>query len=121
MAIANRPLLYAVLLLGSLTSFAVRSAAAQAGVITGTVRDTSGGTPLEAARVREIIESFPLVRSASVFDVYTGPPVPTGRKSLAFSVSYQSPDHTLTDAEVAKQRERNVARLRQELGAELRA
>jgi phenylalanyl-tRNA synthetase beta chain len=73
-----------------------------------------------AARIREIIESFPLVRTASVFDVYTGPPVPMGRKSLAFSVSYQSPDHTLTDAEVAKQRERIVARLRAELGAELR-
>lgn len=75
---------------------------------------------ITAARVREIIESFPLVRAASVFDVYTGPPVPSGRKSLAFSVSYQSLDHTLTDAEVAKQRDRIVARLRAELGAELR-
>jgi TonB-linked SusC/RagA family outer membrane protein len=52
MAIANRPpLLHAALLLGSLTFFVVTSAAAQAGVITGTVRDTSGGAPLEAARV----------------------------------------------------------------------
>jgi phenylalanyl-tRNA synthetase beta chain len=73
-----------------------------------------------AGRVRELIESFPLVRSASVFDVYTGPPIPSGRKSLAFSVSYQSADHTLTDAEVAKQRERIVARLRHEVSAELR-
>ena len=72
-----------------------------------------------AGRVREIIESFPLVRSASIFDVYTGPPIPSGRKSLAFSVSYQSTDHTLTDAEVAKQRERIVARLRHEVSAEL--
>ena len=75
---------------------------------------------ITAARIRAIIESFPLVRSASVFDVYTGPPVPSGRKSLAFSVSYQSPSDTLTDAEVARQRERIVARLRAELGAELR-
>jgi phenylalanyl-tRNA synthetase beta chain len=73
-----------------------------------------------AARVREIIESFPLVRSASIFDVYTGPPVPSGRKSLAYSVSYQSPEKTLTDSDVAHQRDRIVARLRQELGAELR-
>jgi phenylalanyl-tRNA synthetase beta chain len=73
-----------------------------------------------AGRVREIIESFPLVVSATVFDVYTGPPVPSGRKSLAFSVSYQSPEHTLTDAEVARQRERIVGRLRAELDAELR-
>jgi phenylalanyl-tRNA synthetase beta chain len=73
-----------------------------------------------AGRVRELIETFPLVRSASVFDVYTGPPIPSGRKSLAFSVSYQSADHTLTDAEVAKQRERIVARLRHEVSADLR-
>ncbi len=73
-----------------------------------------------AGQVQGIIESFPVVRSASVFDVYTGAPIRAGRKSLAFSVSYQAPDHTLTDAEVARQRERIVARLRQELGAELR-
>jgi phenylalanyl-tRNA synthetase beta chain len=73
-----------------------------------------------AVHIRAIIESFPLVRSACVFDVYTGPPVPPGRKSLAFSVSYQSLDHTLTDAEVARQRERIVARLKAEVGAELR-
>jgi len=75
---------------------------------------------VSAARVREIIESFPLVRSASIFDVYTGPPVPSGRKSLAFSVSYQSPEKTLKDSDVAHQRDRIVARLRAELGAELR-
>jgi phenylalanyl-tRNA synthetase beta chain len=73
-----------------------------------------------SARVQSIIESFPLVRSAPVFDVYTGPPVPAGRKSMAFSVSYQAPDKTLTDEDVARQRDRIVARLRQELGAELR-
>jgi phenylalanyl-tRNA synthetase beta chain len=73
-----------------------------------------------AARVRAVIESFPLVRSASIFDVYTGPPVPPGRKSLAFSVSYQAPDRTLKDEDVARQRERIVARLQAELGAELR-
>jgi phenylalanyl-tRNA synthetase beta chain len=77
-------------------------------------------TDVTAARVREIIESFPLVREASIFDVYTGPPVPAGKKSLAYSVSYQSSEKTLTDQDVAHQRERIVARLRQELAAELR-
>ncbi|MBF8286668.1 MAG: Phenylalanine--tRNA ligase, partial [Dehalococcoidia bacterium] len=38
-----------------------------------------------------------------------------------FSVSYQAPDHTLTDEEVVRQRERILARLRQEVGAELRS
>jgi phenylalanyl-tRNA synthetase beta chain len=53
--------------------------------------------------------------------MYVGPQVAAGKKSLAFSVSFQAADHTLTDEEVAKQRERIVARLRQELGAELRS
>jgi phenylalanyl-tRNA synthetase beta chain len=73
-----------------------------------------------AARVQAVIEGSSLVRSASVFDVYTGPPIPSGRKSLAFSVSYQAPNRTLTDKDVARERERIVARLRAELGAELR-
>ena len=74
-----------------------------------------------AERAVSIIEGFPLVRSAAVFDVYTGPPVPAGKKSLAFSLSFQAPDHTLTDAEVSRQRQRIVEQLKRELRAELRA
>jgi len=77
-----------------------------------------GETP--AARVQALIQQAPLVRSARLFDVYSGPQVPPGKKSLAFSVSYQAPDHTLTDEEVKRQRERLLARLRQDVGAELR-
>jgi phenylalanyl-tRNA synthetase beta chain len=73
-----------------------------------------------AAKVKTAIEQSPLVREARLFDVYADPPVPAGKKSLAFSVSFQADDHTLTDEEVRKQRERIVARLRGELGAELR-
>jgi len=73
-----------------------------------------------AARVRGIIEAAPLVRSIRLFDVYSGPQVPPGKKSLAFSVSYQAADHTLTDEEVRRQHERILACLRQEVGAELR-
>ena len=73
-----------------------------------------------AARVHGIIQQAPLVRSARLFDVYSGPQVPAGKRSLAFSVSYQSSDHTLTDEEVRRQRERILARLRQEVGATLR-
>ncbi|MBI1884893.1 MAG: phenylalanine--tRNA ligase subunit beta [Chloroflexi bacterium] len=75
---------------------------------------------LPAARVQEAIEGSPLVRRARLFDVYTGPPVPPGKKSLAFSVSFQSPGHTLTDAEVEEERRRIVQRLERELGATLR-
>jgi phenylalanyl-tRNA synthetase beta chain len=73
-----------------------------------------------AARVRGIIEAAPLVRSVRLFDVYSGPQVPPGKKSLAFSVSYQAVDHTLTDEEVRRQQERILARLQHEVGATLR-
>ena len=56
---------------------------------------------MPAARVQSIIQAAPLVRSARLFDVYSGPQVPPGKKSLAFSISYQATDHTLTDEEVA--------------------
>ena len=74
-----------------------------------------------SARVQGIIQQSPLVRSARLFDVYSGPQVPSGKKSLAFSVSYQASDHTLTDEEVRRQRERIVALLREEMGAILRS
>jgi len=73
-----------------------------------------------AARVRGIIQAAPLVRSVRLFDVYSGPQVAAGKKSLAFSVSYQAADHTLTDDEVRRQQESILARLRQEVGAVLR-
>ena len=62
-------------------------------------------------QVQAIIEAFSLVRQAAIFDVYTGPPVPAGKKSLAYSISYQSLEHTLTDAEVNRERRRILERL----------
>jgi phenylalanyl-tRNA synthetase beta chain len=76
---------------------------------------------VSAATVLEIIRSFKLVGSVSVFDVYSGAPIAEGKKSLAFSVTFQAMDHTLTDAEVSHQRERIMARLRQRVDAELRS
>jgi phenylalanyl-tRNA synthetase beta chain len=75
-------------------------------------------TPAE--RVRELIEEHKLVQAARLFDVYEGDRVPAGKKSLAFSVLYQSPDHTLTDDDVAAAQRSLLERLRRELGAELR-
>jgi phenylalanyl-tRNA synthetase beta chain len=73
-----------------------------------------------AADVLSVIESHDLVARAAVFDEYTGDRIPAGKKSLAFSVHYQSSDHTLTDEEVARARGRIIARLENQLGATLR-
>jgi len=73
-----------------------------------------------AGRALELIQASDLVRSVSIFDVYTGAPVPHGKKSLAFSISFQSSSKTLTDEDVSRERGRIVERLKRELGAELR-
>ncbi len=61
----------------------------------------------------------PLVKKARVFDIYRGEPVPGGKKSLAFSVTYQA-DTNLTDDQVAEARQRIVRHLQKNLGAQLR-
>jgi phenylalanyl-tRNA synthetase beta chain len=73
-----------------------------------------------AERVRSIIAAHELVAAAQVFDVYEGDRIPAGKKSLAFSVTYQSPERTLTDDDVAKAQRAILARLKNEVGAELR-
>jgi phenylalanyl-tRNA synthetase beta chain len=55
-----------------------------------------------------------------VFDVYTGDPIPAGKKSVAFSVSFQSPVRTLTDDDARRLRGAIVSRLGQRFAAELR-
>jgi phenylalanyl-tRNA synthetase beta chain len=73
-----------------------------------------------AAQIKAIVEQNRLVAGASVFDVYQGEGVPADKKSLAFAITFQAPDHTLTDEEVNRA-ERGIAeRLKRELGAELR-
>jgi phenylalanyl-tRNA synthetase beta chain len=41
-----------------------------------------------------------LLRSVQTFDVYSGPPIPEGFKSLALALRFRAEDRTLTDAEV---------------------
>ncbi|RLC66169.1 MAG: phenylalanine--tRNA ligase subunit beta, partial [Chloroflexi bacterium] len=75
-----------------------------------------------AVRVRELIAQTgsPLVRSVALFDVYRGKQVGSGKKSLAYRLTYQADDRTLTDGEVAKLRAKIIRRLERELGATLR-
>jgi phenylalanyl-tRNA synthetase beta chain len=61
-----------------------------------------------------------LVEAVRLFDVYQGDQVPEGKKSLAFSIQYRSPDRTLTDGEVATIHGEILQALEKELGAILR-
>jgi phenylalanyl-tRNA synthetase beta chain len=63
----------------------------------------------------------PELREMRAFDVYRGGQVEPGKKSLAFSVTFQSPERTLTDEDAAELRNRIVSALEQAFGAQLRA
>ena len=71
--------------------------------------------------VEQIIQSFPLVKKVTLFDLYRGEQIREGKKSFAIRIVYQSPSRTLTDEEVDRTQEQMLARLRQELAATLRA
>ena len=72
-----------------------------------------------AATLRE--GAGPLLESVRLFDVWTGPPVPEGRKSLAFALRFRAPDRTLTEQDTGPARDAAVALAAQRHGAEQRA
>jgi phenylalanyl-tRNA synthetase beta chain len=61
-----------------------------------------------------------LLRSAALFDVYTGEPIPVGKKNLTYSLAYQSQERTLTDAEVNTLQDGIIRALHEKFGAVLR-
>ena len=61
-----------------------------------------------------------LLEAVRLFDVYTGPQVGEGRKSLAYSLTLRAPDRTLSGEEAAEVRQRVVAHVEGALQAELR-
>ena len=55
-----------------------------------------------------------------MFDVYRGEQIGSGKKSLAYSLTYQNHERTLTDKDAAKLRNKIVKRIERDLGAQLR-
>jgi phenylalanyl-tRNA synthetase beta chain len=62
-----------------------------------------------------------LVEDVTLFDEYFGEPMPAGKKSLAYSISYRAPDRTLTDEEVNEVHGALISALSRELNIELRS
>jgi phenylalanyl-tRNA synthetase beta chain len=62
-----------------------------------------------------------LVSDVRVFDVYQGPGVPQGKKSVAVEVVIQPREKTLTDAEIEALSGRVVAAAEKAVGAKLRS
>ncbi len=77
---------------------------------------------IPAVDVKRTIEiaGRPLVTDVVLFDVYRGEQAGPGKKSLAFALSYQAPDRSLTDRDILKVRARIIKTVEKELGARLR-
>jgi phenylalanyl-tRNA synthetase beta chain len=61
-----------------------------------------------------------LLEDVRLFDVYTGPQVGEGRKSIALALRFRAADRTLTEDEASAAREAAVAAAAERLGAVLR-
>ncbi|BBY83785.1 phenylalanine--tRNA ligase subunit beta [Mycolicibacterium pulveris] len=62
----------------------------------------------------------PLVEDVRLFDVYTGPQIGEGRKSLTLALRFRAPDRTLTEDEASAAREAAVQAAAARVGAVLR-
>lgn len=87
-------------------------------------RDIAAIVPVEVTSfaIAKAIESLKLdlVEDVRLFDYYAGKPIPEGKKSLAYSITYRSAERTLTDEEVNDVHQRVITALRERLGVEIR-
>ncbi len=77
---------------------------------------------LPAARVAETVREAagPLLETLELFDVYVGPPIPPGRRSLAYRLRLRAPDRTLVAGEAEEILDRVRIAVRALAGVELR-
>lgn len=77
---------------------------------------------VQAQTISDLIRqtSGPLIRRVELYDHYQGKRLPSGKKSLTFALSFQSPEKTLTDEVVNPIFEKIVGTLSEKLGAALR-
>jgi phenylalanyl-tRNA synthetase beta chain len=61
------------------------------------------------------------LREVEIFDVYRGEQAGEGKKSIAFSVAFQSPERTLSDEDAAALRQKIAGALAERFGAVLRS
>ncbi|MEO2068529.1 MAG: phenylalanine--tRNA ligase subunit beta [Desulfurobacteriaceae bacterium] len=73
------------------------------------------------AKLEKVIkESAKYLENIKLFDVYTGEGIPEGKKSVAFSLTFRSPEKTLSDEEINKILN-DIIKSLEKIGATLRA
>ena len=78
--------------------------------------------PILAGQIEDAIRANggPYLESVDLFDVYAGGQVLQGTKSMAYTIVFRAPDHTLRDTEVQEAMDRILAAL-EKMGITLRA
>ena len=71
-------------------------------------------------QILDTMKGFSLVTEVALFDVYAGGQIPAGKKSMAYRLTFQSPDKTLTDQQVNGVQQAILKKLAMGLGATLR-
>ncbi|MFO0845970.1 MAG: phenylalanine--tRNA ligase subunit beta [Gemmataceae bacterium] len=77
-------------------------------------------TPAEQVEAEIRAAGGGLLRDVKLFDLYRGDSIPQGTKSLAYALSYQAEDRTLSDKDVEKAHKGVESRLRHVLKAQIR-
>ena len=77
-------------------------------------------TPVAVIEKHIMTAGGALLRDVSLFDVYTGSPIPEGKKSAAFSLEFCSEEQSLTDADIAPRMESILKQLQSAIGAQIR-
>ena len=77
---------------------------------------------LETATIEKVISDVGegLIKDVKLFDIYTGEHVEEDKKSLAYSIIYQSSERTLKDKEINNIQEKVLEELESKFGAKLR-
>ena len=61
-----------------------------------------------------------ILERVEVFDIFRGGSIPTGKKSMAYSLTFRAADRTLTDAEVNAVHDQLKRQLQQAVQCEIR-
>lgn len=78
---------------------------------------------VSAERVMAAIRKYagPLLESLTLFDIYEGEQLGAGKRSLTYRLAFRAPDRTLSDADIAKTRQKIVRGLEYDVGATIRS
>lgn len=81
------------------------------------------GVDTPAAGVERAIRKYAgaTLESLTLFDVYEGPQIGEGKRSLAYRLAFRAPDRTLSDTEMGKTRQKIIRGLEHDAGATIRS